>query len=92
MENIDVSNENNLAEKDKAPVRSYTYLALNLSSVHQYLLNKICPLYITTKNQKANFRRQCKSFTVNESKTYSIKKKLRINQPIKMKKSCYQLF
>jgi len=80
-ENSDISNENNLAEKDKAPVvRSYTYSALNLSSVHQYLLDKIYPSYITTKNQKANFRRQCKPFTVDESKTLLYKKKkLRID-------------
>lgn len=74
-ENVDVSNENNLAEKDKAPVRSSTYLALTLSLVHQYLLEKIYPSYITTKNQKANFRRQCKPFTVDESKTLFYKKK-----------------
>ncbi|KAF0763959.1 Uncharacterized protein FWK35_00025553 [Aphis craccivora] len=68
-ENVDVSNGNNLAEKYKAPVRPSTYLTINLSSVHQYLLDKIYPSYINTKNQKANFRKQCKPFTVDESKT-----------------------
>ncbi|KAF0767263.1 Pro-Pol polyprotein [Aphis craccivora] len=38
--NVDVSNENNLDEKDKAPVRPSTYLVLNLSLVHQKVVTK----------------------------------------------------
>ncbi|XP_022160985.1 uncharacterized protein LOC111027077 [Myzus persicae] len=78
-EQVNSSNENNLAEKNEAHARSSsTYLALNLLSVHKYLLDKIYPsYYITTKNQKANFRRQCKPFTVDKSKTLLYKKKIK---------------
>ncbi|CAI6357977.1 unnamed protein product [Macrosiphum euphorbiae] len=78
-EKVDFSNENSLAEKNEAHVRSSTYLALNLLSVHKYLLDKIYPSYIITKNQKANFRRQCKPFTVDESKTLLYRKKIKNN-------------
>jgi len=88
---FDLSSENILSEKNEAHMRSSTYLVLNLSSVHKYLLDKIYPSYITTKNQKANFRRQCKQYTVSESKTLLYKKRKIKNSTTSQKmKSCYQ--
>jgi len=48
----------------KKYTRSTSYNALNLKTVYSYLLDKIYPSNIKTTNEKSNFRKQCKSFTV----------------------------
>lgn len=44
--------------------RSTLYNALNLKSVHSYLLHKIYPSNIKTTNETSNFREQCKPYIV----------------------------
>ena len=40
---------------------------IDFHAIERYLLNKQYPAYVNDKGEKANFRRACKSFNVNEN-------------------------
>lgn len=66
---------NQCTDNELVKKRSSTYNQLDLNDVLSYVIKKMYPPNITTKNDKSNFRKQCKPYTVNERNKLYYKKK-----------------
>lgn len=57
--------------------RSTSYKELDLKAVYSYLAEKLYPTNVKTANEKSNFRRQCKLYTVDNDGKFYYKKKIK---------------
>jgi len=77
IQDVLIEDKNSNINKNTQNNRATSYNALDLKTVYSYLLDKIYPSNIKTTNEKLNFRKQCKPYTLDGGTKLRYTKKIK---------------